>query len=341
MQEPEPAGNGRRAAVAVAGVAGAALLLWLLHVSFGESFAGAAGKLRAVSPPAWGMLLLATSAQLAVAASKWRVVSEASLSSRPMFRGGYVFYTGLAFVLAQLLPPPFVSVFVRSLASRAHQSASLKRGAAIAVYDLVFDFLPAALLTLPAALFAASVLPASASIAASAAMLAAAWWGIHPIVRAVVRAMSAATAHAGALRGIHARLRAAEQAGDGVLRPQVSRRLFGLSVMRYAAMVACSCIVAWSTGSSPAATVALSYPLLCMAVVLSWTPAGLGIQEWSWIGILVAFGTDSAAAAEFALLNRAMMFVAVMAAGCAVLLWRWIALLRKPTAAEGQERDGA
>jgi len=80
-------------------------------------------------------------------------------------------------------------------------------------------------------------------------------------------------------------------------------------------------------------------PAVQLASVLSFIPAGLGVNELTFVGLLGAAGTAVSTAAAFALLNRtlqACIAAALAICGCALLDWRPSA--EPPPVADGSTR---
>ena len=92
---------------------------------------------------------------------------------------------------------------------------------------------------------------------------------------------------------------------QALLEPALTWRLVALSVCRYGALIV-SAYAAALAGDLPVALwqVAAVMPLAVMTVLLSFVPAGLGVNEWTFASALSVLGVPFATAAEFALFNR-------------------------------------
>jgi uncharacterized membrane protein YbhN (UPF0104 family) len=71
-------------------------------------------------------------------------------------------------------------------------------------------------------------------------------------------------------------------------------------------------------GFSPTA---LAIPVLILASIIAITPGNLGISEWGWVGVLMVFGTSKLDAAEFAILRRVVVLVAIILCNVLVALY--------------------
>jgi uncharacterized membrane protein YbhN (UPF0104 family) len=58
--------------------------------------------------------------------------------------------------------------------------------------------------------------------------------------------------------------------------------------------------------------VALGYPIVGLALGIPITPAGLGVADWTWTGLLVLAGAGAAAAALAALVARCLNFLSLL-----------------------------
>ncbi|HKM60922.1 MAG TPA: lysylphosphatidylglycerol synthase domain-containing protein, partial [Acidisphaera sp.] len=117
---------------------------------------------------------------------------------------------------------------------------------------------------------------------------------------------------------------AARVSWQALLDPALTWRLVALSACRYGALIV-SAYAAALAGDLPVALwqVAAVMPLAVLTVLVSFVPAGLGVNEWTFASALTVLGVPFATAAEFALLNRFLNVlgaVAIAALGGAVLV---------------------
>ena len=76
------------------------------------------------------------------------------------------------------------------------------------------------------------------------------------------------------------------------------------------------------SGPLDAATVAIGYPIVGLTLGIPFVPAGLGIADWSWTGILVLAGASASVAGTTAVLSRVLNFISLLAiVGCVLPAW--------------------
>jgi uncharacterized membrane protein YbhN (UPF0104 family) len=56
-------------------------------------------------------------------------------------------------------------------------------------------------------------------------------------------------------------------------------------------------------------------PLVYLSMIVGFTPANLGLMEWTWIGSLQLFGVPEVEAASYSIVQRILFFVATVAIG--------------------------
>jgi len=127
--------------------------------------------------------------------------------------------------------------------------------------------------------------------------------GLHGVFRIGARLCRAAPAFltAGSRLGPleHALRRAAD------CPPGTSLPLLGWSIFRLAALMLNTLLLAaFLAPGARTGPILAGYPVVALVAVLPTTPAGLGVVEWSWGGILVLAGATSAQAATAAVAFR-------------------------------------
>jgi uncharacterized membrane protein YbhN (UPF0104 family) len=91
-----------------------------------------------------------------------------------------------------------------------------------------------------------------------------------------------------------------------------------ISVLRFAVTAAMAGVTSWASGlpiGLPSLTIAL--PLVVLATAIPLTPAGLGVNEWTFVGVLSLLGAAAAVATQWALVNRILVFAVSVAIGVA------------------------
>jgi uncharacterized membrane protein YbhN (UPF0104 family) len=103
---------------------------------------------------------------------------------------------------------------------------------------------------------------------------------------------------------------------EALLTPALSRALYRLSLVRYGLLTVITCAAGAAAGVEiPPATIAAVIPLVAAAAVLSFLPAGLGVNEWTFTHLLGLWGVQAEAAVEFAIANRLIVAGASVALG--------------------------
>ncbi len=95
----------------------------------------------------------------------------------------------------------------------------------------------------------------------------------------------------------------------------LSRRLIGLmmvlSTARFVLVIVRLICGAWALGIAiPAVTVAYATPVVTMSALLMFTPANLGIAEWSWAYVLTLWGVPMATGVLYGVSYRILIFAA-------------------------------
>ena len=99
--------------------------------------------------------------------------------------------------------------------------------------------------------------------------------------------------------------------------------LYWISVLRYLAWIIRGIIIVLAGGFKIKLwAVVFIIPIVQLAMLLSFTPANLGLMELSWVGLLALFHVPNASAIEFALLQRFLYVVStVIALGGFLFIW--------------------
>lgn len=235
-------------------------------------------------------------------ARKWqRVEACLSESSHTFLHACAATVIGMG--LGQLLPTSVSSALVRGLGNRVMKRSG-RHGALASAWEQLFDLAAAGLLAGPCV--AALVFGrARIAVVALAVALIAGEACCVPVARWVVR-----------LARMNANLAA----------PRLTRFLWRMSLMRVLILMGVTVVIGQAFALIiPAWQLAAAVPAVQLASVLSFIPAGLGVNELTFVGLLGAAGTPVPVAAAFALLNRTLqtcIAAALAICGCALLDWR-------------------
>jgi uncharacterized membrane protein YbhN (UPF0104 family) len=280
---------------------GLALCVVLLHLS-GHGVDYVTAALRRVNPGLAVTAGLAMAVNYMLAAKKWQRV-EASLSGSPHTFVHACAATAIGMGVGQVLPTVVSSALVRGLGNRAVRRSG-RHGAIASGWEQLFDLAVAGLLVGPC-IVALVLGHIRLAVAASAAALLAGELCCVGAARLLVRL---------------ARLNA------DLATPRLSKFLWRVSVMRIGVLMAVTVMIGRAFALNiPPWQLATAVPAVVLASVLSFIPAGLGVNELTFVGLLGSAGTPVPIAAAFALLNRTLQvcIAAVLAiCGCALVDWR-------------------
>ena len=258
--------------------------------------------LRRVNPPLALAAGLGMAMNYMLAAKKWQRV-EACLSGSTHTFVQACAATAIGAGVGQLLPTAVSSALVRGLGNRAVRRSG-RHGAIASGWEQLFDLAAAGLLAGPCvgALLLGHI---GLAVVASAVALLAGDLCCVGAARMIVRLARMNTSLAA---------------------PGLSKFLWRVSVMRLVILMAVTVLIgrAFALNILPW-ELATAVPAVVLASVLSFIPAGLGINELTFVGLLGSAGTPVSMAAAFALLNRTLQvcIAAVLAiCGCALFDWR-------------------
>lgn len=253
------------------------------------------GAVPPLTPTAAGLaisVLLATAGLVGISTIKWRVILRELLDVEPpgtlhLFRS-----MSLALGLGYLVPQDMAALGIRTWAITSTKAAGTGRSALSVVLDRAFDLLIVLILVVPSSLHLSGALTTPTALSLAAAMMLSggvmlALWGHqagHALIRTYGRARQAILARGGLL----SRLPLAAPPADPNLRPVSVVTLYGLSSIRFAIVVIRLLLVAWMFDLPiPVELLILGAPLAQITLVVALVPAGLGIYELGWAGVLL------------------------------------------------------
>jgi uncharacterized protein (TIRG00374 family) len=262
-----------------------------------------------------GLAITALIIHTALTAYKWGIVTQKLTPNDRQPLKFYLFYTTLGSLTMQFMPQYVGMVMVQNLALRVHKVGSISRGFLSVVYDQFFNML------IPLLLFPASVLYVLGYISLSVAvfMWIATIISIHFIInqwhRRLILSLIKTLTWLKQLKSRKPQVArtAIDTGGDSVLNKQFTLYLYWISVVRYLVWIIRGVLIAIAGGFNIKLwAVAFISPIVQLAMLLSFTPANLGLMEFSWIGLLGLFDVPDASAVKFALMQRFLYVVAVV-----------------------------
>lgn len=298
------------------------ILIVLLRRVYSFDVSELAARSAQINPTWAGLFFLSTAFNFYITALKWRTVTEA-VTGGDSLSGKYFFYTSLSILVSQFLPPQVAMISVRSLAMRFHERINLLKGVASTVFDHMYDLMITLSLLLPALLVLTQLIEPTSGLILCVLMLAIAAVLAISCGRYIVPFIIQITRHVPILGSTFSRLpESQEQLRENILlQPRFAARLFLLSLIRYGNLMLRAYVVALAVGLDiPFWKILLAIPVVQLTVIISVTPASIGISEWGLVGVLCGFGVDSADAVLYALFRRILVVAAVLAINAVLLL---------------------
>ena len=248
-------------------------------------------------------------------AYKWGLVTQKLTPDNQQPLKFYLFYTTLGSLTMQFMPQYVGMVMVQNLALRVHKVSSFSKGFLSIIYDQFFNML------IPLLLFPASILYVFGYISLSVAILM--WtttiilthfiiykWH-RRLISFLIKALTwVKQKKSGKTNNNQAQIATGK---DSILGKQFTLYLYWISVVRYIIWIIRGVLIAIAGGFKIKLwAVAFISPIVQLAMLLSFTPANLGLMEFSWIGLLGLFDVPDASAVKYALMQRFLYIVAVV-----------------------------
>lgn len=248
-------------------------------------------------------------------AYKWGLVTQKLTPDNQQPLRFYLFYTTLGSLTMQFMPQYVGMVMVQNLALRVHKISSFSRGFLSVVYDQFFNLL------IPLLLFPTSILYVLQYISLSVAVFA--WittiilthFIINKWHRRIISLLIKTLTWVKQLKSRKSPATTPEIAtnNDSILGKKFTLYLYWISVVRYLVWIIRGILIAIAGGFKiKLSAIAFISPIVQLAMLLSFTPANLGLMEFSWIGLLGLFDVPDASAVKFALMQRFLYLVAVI-----------------------------
>lgn len=295
----------------------AGLLIAGLIAQSGLSLAQFLATLRKISLPAIGGILTCTALFLILSTVKWRLVMGhvASGDAAAPGWGLALYYTTLGAVLSLVITPHAALPLSRSLGAKLHLKGSAIIAAAASAYEQIFDVIPLVTMSLAALVamafeasfagwLAIAVALNATAFATMLAMLRSRFWRLAAFVPLPRRSREMLLEK---LEWF------ATPAAKTLLGPAFVGKLFVISLTRYGVLLARTSFVIGSVLPIGGFQFVKAYGVARLSSLVSITPGELGINEWTWSGVLVWMGFRLDDAARFVLANRLCNIAAVLA----------------------------
>ena len=290
------------------------LLVWLILRFTEVDVEQIVASFYSLNPWYTGLAIIAFIIHTCLTAYKWGIVTQKLTPDNQQPLKFYLFYTTLGSLTMQFMPQYVGMVMVQNLALKVHQISSFSKGFLTVVYDQFFNFL------IPLLLFPASILYVFGYVSLSVAVLI--WTttiiGTHFIINKwhrrlislVIKALTWVKQRSPKAKTSQPQIATGQ---DSILSKEFTLYLYWISVVRYIVWIIRGLLIAIAGGFKiKLSAVAFISPIVQLAMLLSFTPANLGLMEFSWIGLLGLFDVPDAIAVKFALMQRFLYIVAVV-----------------------------
>ncbi|MEL6440623.1 MAG: lysylphosphatidylglycerol synthase transmembrane domain-containing protein [Cyanobacteria bacterium J06621_8] len=287
------------------------LILNFTDVDLGEVVA----SFYSLNPLYAGLAIAALIVHTALTAYKWGLVTQKLTPKNQQPLKFYLFYTTLGSLTMQFMPQYLGMVIVQNLALRVHKISSFSRGFLSVIYDQFFNLLIPVLLFPTSVAYVLGYLSLSIAVWLWIATIIAVHFIINQWYRHLISALIEALMWFKRLKGRKSQepQSSLKVDQDSILGKKFTLYLYWLSVVRYIVWIARGVLIAIAGGFNIKLwAVAFISPIVQLAMLLSFTPANLGLMEFSWIGLLGLFDIPDVSAVKFALIQRFLYITAVM-----------------------------
>lgn len=277
----------------LAGGIGLALIVGLFFMT-GMPFKDFAELLLRIKFWPFAGVVLCTLLYNILGAVKWHLIAGVK-APRRFF---YTYHTAQAMLIGQFLPPAIAIATNRAAVMKFKQNTTLKKGFFNALYDMGFDFLIAVLL------IPASLLQWTYHFSFGA------WLGIGLATLIMTTFLLMPAAKILPVSWL-IKLELANGKKSSLLKPRIISSMMLLSTMRFGMVILRKVFGAAAFMIAvPFATIAYAVPLATMSALLMFTPANLGIAEWSWTYLLTLWSIPVAVGAFYSVSFRLLLFMA-------------------------------
>ncbi len=282
------------------------ILIWLILKFTDVKFEEVIASFYQLNPWYTSLAIISLLIHIWFTAYKWNLVTHKLSPDRQQPLKFYLFYTTLGSLTMQFMPQYIGMVAVQNLALRVHKVSSFSKSFLSVIYDQFFNFL------IPLLLFPGSILYVLGHTSLSLAIFAAstAIIGTHfiikkwhkPLITFLIRAYSSLKRWKSKQKQLKDN---SAPENYELLGRKFTLDLYWISVIRYVVWIIRGIVVVLAGGFKIKLwAVVFITPIVQLAMLLSFTPANLGLMELSWVGLLALFQVPNASAIEFALLQR-------------------------------------
>jgi len=260
-----------------------------------------------------GLAITALIIHTFLTAYKWGLVTQKLTPDNKQPLKFYLFYTTLGSLTMQFMPQYVGMVMVQNLALRVHKISSFSKGFLSVIYDQFFNLLIPLLLFPTAILYALSYISLSVAVWMWITTIIAVHFLINKWHRRLISFLISALTWVKQFKSGSKPETKVETGKDSILSKNFTLYLYWISVVRYMVWIVRGVLIAIAGGFKIKLwAIAFISPIVQLAMLFSFTPANLGLMEFSWIGLLRLFSVPDAVAVQFSLMQRFLYIVAVV-----------------------------
>lgn len=290
-------------------------LIWLILKFTEVNLEQVVASFYTLNPLYTGLAITALIIHTFLTAYKWGLVTQKLTPDSQQPLKFYLFYTTLGSLTMQFMPQYVGMVMVQNLALRVHKISSFSRGFLSIVYDQFFNLLIPLLLFPTSLLYVLQYISLSVAVFIWIATIISTHFIINRWHRRIISWLIKALTWVKQLKSGKNKAAPLNTATDNnsILSKKFTLYLYWISVVRYLVWIIRGVLIAIAGGFKIKLwAVAFISPIVQLAMLLSFTPANLGLMEFSWIGLLGLFDVPDASAVKFALMQRFLYVVAVV-----------------------------
>ena len=291
------------------------VLVWLILRFTEVDLEQIVSSFYSLNPLYAGLAITALIIHTVLTAYKWGLVTQKLTPDNQQPLKFYLFYTTLGSLTMQFMPQYVGMVMVQNLALRVHKISSFSRGFLSVVYDQFFNLLIPLLLFPTSLLYVLQYISLSVAVFNWIAIIILTHFIINQWHRPIISLLIDALTWVKQLKSGKNQSPPTEIATgkNSILGKKFTLYLYWTSVLRYVVWIIRGVLIAIAGGFKIKLwAVAFISPIVQLAMLLSFTPANLGLMEFSWIGLLGLFDVPDASAVKFALMQRFLYVVAVV-----------------------------
>lgn len=290
-------------------------LVWLILKFTEVDLEQVVASFYSLNPFYAGLAITALIIHTCFSSYKWGLVTHRLTPNNQQPSKFYLFYTTLGSLTMQFMPQYLGMVMVQNIALRVHKISSLSKGFLGVIYDQFFNFLIPLLLFPSSILYVLGYVSLSVAVFGSIAIIIFTHFLISKWHRRLIYSLIRTLTWVKQLKPGKTK---PEQPvinanSDSILGKDFTLYLYWISVVRYAVWIIRGILIAIAGGFKISFwAVTFTTPIVQLAMLLSFTPANLGLMEFSWVGLLQLFDVSDASAVKYALMQRFLYIVAVV-----------------------------